>query len=73
MRLVKIAFVVLIFSVDQGLMSVLEGIVLFFDQELEEIGFIKSIVPAKIVSLVQQVLLLLLERQRGSDRSYWRG
>lgn len=54
-------------------MSVLEGIVLFFDQELEEIGFIQSIVPAEIISLIQQVLLLLLERQRGSDRSCRRG
>ena len=47
-------------------MSVLESMMFLSDQELEQVGFVKSIMFAQIISLIQQILFLLLKGERGS-------
>ena len=47
-------------------MGVLESMMFLADQELQEIGFVKSIMFAQIISLIQQILFLLLEGEGGS-------
>jgi len=46
--------------------GVLESMMFLADQELQEIGFVKSIMFAQIISLIQQILFLLLEGEGGS-------
>ena len=47
-------------------MGILERMMFLANQELEQVGFVKSIMFAQIISLIQQILFLLLEGESGS-------
>ena len=47
-------------------MGILESVMFLANQELEQVRFVKSIMFAKVISLIQQILFLLLEGECGS-------
>jgi hypothetical protein len=53
-------------------MGILKSMMFLSDQELEQVGFVKSIMFAEIISLIQQILFLLLEGECGSYGSLCR-
>ena len=53
-------------------MGILESVMFLANQELEQVGFVKSIMFAQIISLIQQILFLLLEGECGSYGSLCR-